>query len=98
MTFDIDISNINTKEPVIAQWALRRIENMGEIDKKQAREMENCLFTDDVIEKLLGRKDIPFLLSRMIQVLRAEKFKILFQCCLKSGKKVWVRWRFWQLL
>ncbi len=75
MNIDIELSNIDISEPIIAQWALRRIEDMGKTDEKQAREMEDCLFTDDVIKKLLDKGDAPFLLSRMIQVLQAEKFK-----------------------
>ena len=75
MNIDIELSNIDTSEPVVAQWALRRIEVMGKTDKKQAQDMEDCLFTDDVIKKLMDNGGTPFLISRMTQVLRTEKFK-----------------------
>jgi tetratricopeptide (TPR) repeat protein len=75
MNIDIDMSRIDTKEPVVAQWALRRIEIVRKKDEKQAREIEDRLFTDDVVENLLDIGDLPFLCTTMIRVLRPEKFK-----------------------
>lgn len=75
MTINIGVplSQINLKDPFIAEWALTRLRGLVEIDEVQAEHIETQLFNDISIKYLLNNSGKDYL-ARIFNQLSSDRF------------------------
>jgi len=67
------LKNLDTKEPVLVEWALDRIEDKKDIDPEAVEMIESQVFNDDSLQDMIDHFD-SWLLTRIFQTIPAKKF------------------------
>jgi len=71
---DINVKELNKKDPLLAEWALLRIDYLQYIDKEEAEKFAEEFFHKEAVRYLLETSDLT-LLSQLLSFLDAKKFE-----------------------
>jgi len=81
------LENLDTKEPILVEWALDRIKDKREIEPDTLKQIESKVFHDDALLYMLNHFD-SWMLVQIFQILPAQRFSNHVQILIQK----WPEW------